>query len=165
MVMSSKLARLVGVVFCVAFCVICSAQTWLLQLSNGEWERFSTEVDWRKAAAENQPLETAVISRTGAGVTVVYDVQGESGDWRNVDRYLFRPSGALIRLKRTFGSAAQHIRLIQIFVLERDGVIRKTFESETSLNSGKPKKNRPEIPQMSVVSNLDQLEFARNIKH
>lgn len=148
---------------CAVFAVFssdCAAQqSWLILRGDGGWKRYAKESNWRKAADELQPLETAVINQTATGVAVVYDVQGESGDWRNIDRYLFHPNGALLKLSRKFASVSQDILLTQVFVLDASGTVRKTLENEVSLNTGKPKKETPDVPQLPIASNAKQLNF------
>jgi len=111
-----------------------------------------------------QPLETVSVNQTSAAISVVYDVQGESGDWRNVDRYNFRLDGTLVKLERKFGSVSQDILLTQIWELNPAGKPRKTSESEESLNTGKPRKEVPEVPQLPVASNMKELAFRKAIQ-
>lgn len=147
------------------FCGHCSAQqSWLLEKSDGSWVRFNRESDWKKEALDKQPLETAVVNQTPSSVSVVYDVQAESGDWRNIDRYTFLPSGALLRLKRKFASVSQDILLTQVFELDSAGRLKKTVESEESLNTGKAKRQAPEKPQLPIASDIKQLDFMKAIK-
>lgn len=149
----------------VTFCNVCSAQkSWLVQESNGSWKRFNKETDWQKATQQSQPLETAVVNQTSTNISVVYDVQGESGDWRNIDRYTFLLNGTLVKLQRKFGSTSQDILLTQFFELDASGKLKKTSESEESLNTGKPKKQAPEKPQMPVATNIKQLGFMKALK-
>jgi hypothetical protein len=149
----------------VTFCTICTAQQiWLLQGENDDWKRFNKESDWKKAATESQPLETAVINTTATSIRIVYDVQGESGDWRDIDRYLFQSNGRLIRLERTFASTAQDIKLSQVFELDASGKLKKISESEVSLNTGMAKKEALEKPQLPIATNIKQLDFIKALK-
>ncbi len=147
------------------FCGVCSAQkSWLLQESNGNWKRFYKENDWQKATQRSQPLETAVVTQTSTNISVVYDVQGESGDWRNIDRYTFLLNGTLVKLQRKFGSTSQDILLTQVFELDASGKLKKTSENEESLDTGKVKKEAPEKPQMPIATNIKQLDFMKALK-
>lgn len=147
-------------------CNVCSAQQrWLLQKSDGSWRQFSKESNWRKAAQNQRPLETAVVNKTTSNTNVVYDVQGESGDWRNIDRYTFLPNGTLLRLKRKFASVSQDLLLIQVFELDTNRKFKKSFESEESLNTGKPKKVAPENPPMPIATDIKQLGFMKVFKN
>ncbi len=164
--MCGNIIKLVyGCILAVLCCGVATAQqSWLLQQTNGSWRKFTTESAWRRAALDRQPLETAVVNHTVSGTSVVYDVQGESGDWRNVDRYLFKEDGALIKLRRTFASVSQDIKLTQVFESSASGRVSKTFENEVSLTTGKPKKETPGKPQLPIASNIEQLSFMRTFK-
>ena len=143
-------------------CGTCAAQgSWMLKGADGKWKTFTKETEWRKAAEESGPLETAVITRTDKNISIVYDVQGESGDWRNIDRYLFQPNGALIKLERKFASASEDIMLTQTFEPGPSGALTKKLEREVSLTTKKPKTQKPDTPQLPVVTNMNQLEFMK----
>jgi len=147
------------------FCGVCSAQkSWLLQENNGSWKRFNRESDWQKATQGSQPLETAVVNQTSTNISVVYDVQGESGDWRNIDRYTFLLNGSLLKLQRKFGSTSQDIVITQVFELDASGKLKKTLENEESLNTGKAKTEAAEKPQMAIATNIRQLDFMKALK-
>jgi hypothetical protein len=151
-------------VFAVFSSVCAAQQSWLILGGDGRWKRYAKESNWRKAVDELQPLETAVINQTATNITIVYDVQGESGDWRDIDRYLFQPNGGLLTLSRKFASVSQDILLTQVFVLDASGTVRKTLESEVSLNTGKPKKETSEVPQLPIASNAKQLNFMNHAR-
>jgi len=161
--MRHTVVRLVCLCAVLAGCSLPSVaqQKWFLLSSDGGWKTFDKESDWRKAADEFQPLETAVVTRKIATVSIVYDVQGESGDWRNIDRYLFRADGTLIKLDRTFGSSSQDLKLTEEYGLDPGGKIVRRFRREVSLTTGKAKNEEPEKPQLPVVSHMNQLDFIK----
>ena len=147
------------------FCGVCSAQkSWLLQESNGSWTRFNRESDWQKATQGSRPLETAVVNQTSTRISVVYDVEGESGDWRNIDRYTFLLNGTLVKLQRKFGSVSQDILITQVLELDASGKLKETSENEESLNTGKAKKEAAEKPQIPIATNIRQLDFMKALK-
>jgi hypothetical protein len=157
---------LVKLIYLWTFLAVCSAcgvaqQSWMLQRSDGVWLKFSKQSEWQKSAMDSQPLETAAVNRTKTSISVIYDIQAASGDWRNIDRYLFRPSGNLLKLSRTFASVAQDIKLTQEYELDSSGKLKKIIEKEVSLNSGKPKKEMPEKPQIPIAINLRELAFMK----
>jgi len=149
-------------IFLVLFCAPGAAQrSWLLLDKNEHWRKYSSEAEWQKAAYDIQTLETAVVNRNGKDITIIYDVQGESGDWRNIDRYVFKLDGTLIKLERTFGSDSQDIKLTQEFQLDASGKLTKKLEREVSLTTGKMKNEAPEKPQLPIAANIDQLDFMK----
>lgn len=133
----------------------------MLKNSDGDWKSFKSEAEWRKAAQVSAPRETAAIIRRDKDISVVYDVQGESGDWRNIDRYLFQTNGTLIKLERKFASVAQDIMLTETYELDPSGTLTKKLAKEVSLTTKKPKSEKPNTPQMPIATKIDQLEFMR----
>jgi hypothetical protein len=141
---------------------ICAAQqSWLLQNQDGTWRTFAKESEWKNAALKVQPLETAVVTRTKDSVSVVYDVQAESGDWRNVDRYTFKSDGTIAKLERTFVSVSQYIQLIQHFELDATKKLTKRTEAKTSLKTGKPITEAIDQPPIAIAITLNELEFMK----
>jgi hypothetical protein len=140
----------------------CAAQeSWLLQTSDGAWKKFNKESPWQKAVKEIHPLETAVVNRTTRNIRVVHDLQGESGDWRNVDRYVFQVNGSLISLERTFVSVSQGIKLSQVFELDGSRKLRKKLDRGISLATGKATTEVPDKPEIPIATNIDQLDFMK----
>ncbi|MGC2528620.1 MAG: hypothetical protein WA639_12790 [Candidatus Acidiferrum sp.] len=157
---------LMKLIFCYALfllaCANCAAQnSWMLKGTDGKWKTFRNEAEWQKAAQEGEPLETAVITRTDKVIKVVYDVQGESGDWRNIDHYAFQPNGALIKLDRKFASVSQDIMLTEEYELAPSGSIKKKSEREVSLTTKEPVAQKLETPQLPIVTNMKELDFMR----
>ncbi|MGC0775443.1 MAG: hypothetical protein WB543_21090 [Candidatus Acidiferrum sp.] len=157
---------LMKLIFCYALFLLssanCAAQSsWMLKGTDGKWKTFRNEAGWQKAAQEEGPLETAMITRTDKNIKIVYDVQGESGDWRNIDHYLFQANGVLIKLDRKFASVSQDIMLTEEYELAPSGSIKKKSEREVSLTTKKPVAQKPETPQLPIVTNMKKLDFMR----
>ena len=140
----------------------CYAQSaWLLQTNSGAWEKFASEKAWQSAALELQPLETAVIHQSSTGIAVIHDVQGESGDWRNIDRYIFRKNGSLKKLDRVFASVSQNMKLTEIFERDQYGNLRIVFKSEITLDTGRPVSVEPDNPPLPIILNIRHFEFSQ----
>ncbi len=136
-------------------------RTWMLQRADGTWRIFKSKARWQRAAKAVRPLETAAVTRTAKTISVVYDVQGESGDWRNIDRYVFKSNGILVKLDRTFASVSQDIKLTQTYKLDPSGKLRSESQREVSLATGKAKSEAPDVPQLAVATRISQLHFMK----
>ncbi len=142
------------------FCASSSAQqSWFLQTSDGKWHEFSSKAAWEQSAKKNGPLETLVLNRGNTEITVEYDVQGESGDWRSVDNYVAERDGTVRSLKRVFVSVEQDIKVVSFYKKDdTSGTIKRVSVVETSLSSGAKTSDPPEAPQVSIVKNIYELE-------
>ncbi len=157
---AAVLCRTIVPLLMLTFCASSSAQqSWYLQTSDGKWHEFSSKAAWEQSAKKNGPLETLVLNIGRAEITVEYDVQGESGDWRSVDNYVAERDGTVRSLKRVFVSVEQDIKVVSLYKKDvATGTIKRASMVETSLSTGAKTSDPPEVPQVSIVKNIYELD-------
>jgi hypothetical protein len=134
-------------------------QTWFLKESNGKWKSFRNKTEWKQAADQAIPLETAVVSKSSTEIHLRYDIQGESGDWSVINKYRAVPGGQVIALTRTIVSVSQKLQLVLIYARSSSGGLKVIRRSETSLVTGKKSLEELEVPKFPIVENVYTLDF------